>query len=93
MRPAHGVVDVEQRHLLQVAGNGPAAAVAFFRAHIARLAQARHRAAHHHGVGAQHGGDLLGSEGRIVPGHVQQHVEHAGKAAVTAHEGQVLLWS
>lgn len=40
-------------------------------------------------IGAQHLLDLVRGKWRIVPGHVKQHMEHAGKAAVRPHRRRV----
>jgi hypothetical protein len=58
-RRADGLVDVEQRHPVEPAGQLPATAMALFGTDIPMLTQARHGAPDDDGIGAEHPGDGL----------------------------------
>jgi hypothetical protein len=59
--------------------------MAFFGAHIALPAQARHDATDDHGVGVHGPRQHLGGDRLPVLGHVQEDVKNAGKSAVSFH--------
>jgi hypothetical protein len=79
------LIDVTQRHLGEVAGDPPAAAMALFGLHEALIAQPGHDAADHHRVGAHGTPQHFRCFRRVVLGHMQQHMKDARQAAVSSH--------
>ena len=69
------LVDIAQRHLAQIAGDAPAAAVALVGTDVAALAQSGQHTPHQYRIGAQEAGQLLGSERPVAVRHMQQHVQ------------------
>lgn len=75
--PAEPFVDVSERDRAEIAGNGPAPAMALLGLHIASVSQARHEPSDHHGVGAHRAGQHVGGTWIGMFRHVQQDVKHA----------------
>lgn len=85
LRAANRAMHIQQRHLRQIATDLPTAVVAATGLHIAGTAQPGHGPAHHHRIGRQHPGNLLEGHRLRASGHVEQHMQHAGKAAIGTH--------
>lgn len=84
-RRAKRCVDVAKRDLVQVARDRPTTTMPALGTYEARLAQPCHNPAHNGRIGSHGGGQHLGGDRPWFFGHVKQHVEDAGQAAITSH--------
>ena len=76
---------IAERDAFRRRGHHPAAAVTLLGNDEARLAQAGHKPAEHHGVGAHRRGECFGGEGSIGLCQVQEDVQDVGKLAALLH--------
>ena len=84
-RIAKRVMDIKKRDFRKRANNHPSAAMPLFGSHITGIAQPCHRTPNHNRIGIKHPGNHVGRHRPAKPIHMDQDVQHAGKATVTAH--------
>jgi hypothetical protein len=77
-RFAQRFVQLAQRNGCQVDGDAPAAGMAAVGGHEAGFAQQTHGPAHHHRIGAQAQGEVVGCYGRIALRHMEEGVQDGG---------------
>lgn len=84
-RTAYRAMNIQQGYIVEVAGQHPTTPMPLFRLNISGLAKARHRSANHGRIGAEHRRQGVGRHRAIRPFHMEQDMQHPGKAAVFAH--------